>query len=199
MKRILILIFMIAVVSGCSIYRSLEDISRLKFKIKSVSDFYVADVPISEKTRLAEFSSSEMLKISFAFMSGNLPARFNLNLEVMNPNYSPDRDEGLNITIKSFPWELFIDNEEIIRGNITAPVEVPANIQKSVLPVNVTMNLVELFQDKRMNEITELMLEFSGDKNSASRIQLYARPVLDTFLGEITYPEKLKIVDYTYN
>jgi hypothetical protein len=190
---------MIAYTSGCSLYNSLEDISRLKFKIDSVSDLYIAGVSVSSKSSLAEFTSSDLLKISFAFMSGNLPATFNLNLEVMNPNFSPGRDEGLAITIKSFPWELFIDNKEIIKGNITEPVVIPSNIQKTLLPVNITMNLVEIFQDKKMNEITELMLKFSSDEKSISEIQLYARPVLDTFLGEITYPEKLKIVAYIYN
>jgi hypothetical protein len=199
LKRVSAIFFIVVLTAaGCSLYSSLEDISRLKYKIDSVSDFYIAGVPVSEKTRLAEFSSAEVLKMSFAFMQGNLPAKFSLNLEVINPNYTSDRDEGVTVTVKSFPWELFIDNQEMITGNISMPLVIPANIQRKILPVKIEMNLAELFQDRRMNELTELLLNFSGDSNSTSRIELYAQPVLDTSLGELTYPEKLKIVDYTY-
>jgi hypothetical protein len=184
--------------AACSLISTLEDIARLKFRIDSASDFYIADVPVSDKTRLAQFSSSEILKMSMAFMSGKLPADFMLNLEVLNPNYTSGSDDGVAITIKSFPWQMFIDGQEIISGNISAPVVIPGNVQKAILSVKITMNLVELFQDRKMNELAELLLKFSRDSNSVSRIELYAQPVLDTYLGEIVYPEKLKIVDYTF-
>ena len=200
MKRVLIFnIIIMSVISGCSIYKSLEDISKLQFKIDSISDFYVNGVSISEKTKLAEFSSSDILKLSMAFMNRDLPAKFNVNVEVKNPNYNPDIEDGTTITIKSFPWELFIDNQKIISGDISRPIVIPGNIQNKILPVNIKLNLIELFQGQGMNELVELILAFSGDSNSTSRIELFARPVLDTSLGEITYPNKLKIVDYTYN
>ena len=200
MKRVLIFnIIIMSVISGCSIYKSLEDISKLQFKIDSISDFYVSSVSISEKTKLAEFSSSDILKLSMAFMNRDLPAKFNVNVEVKNPNYNPDIEDGTTITIKSFPWELFIDNQKIISGDISRPIVIPGNIQNKILPVNIKLNLIELFQGQGMNELVELILAFSGDSNSTSRIELFARPVLDTSLGEITYPNKLKIVDYIYN
>lgn len=200
MKRVLIIsIIFVFATSGCSVYKSLEDIAKLQFKIDSVSDFYISGVSISEKTKLAELSSSDVLKLSMAFMNGKLPAKFNLNLEVKNPNYDPDREEGTAITVKSFPWELFIDNQKIISGNISRPLVVPGNIKNKIMPVNIKMDLIELFQGQGMNELLELILTFSGDSNSTSRIELFARPVLDTSLGEIAYPNKIKIVDYTYN
>jgi len=180
-------------------YKSIEDISKLQFKIYSVSDFYISSVSISEKTKLADFSSSDILKLSLAFMNGELPAKFNLNVEVKNPNYDPDRGEAESITVKSFPWELYIDSEKIISGNISRPLVVPGNMQNKILTVNIKMDMIELFQGKAMNELVELMLAFSGDSSSTSRIELSAQPVLDTFLGEIVYPEKIKIVDYIYN
>ena len=141
MKQVMIISIIYAIViAGCSIYKSLEDISKLQFKIESVSNFYISNISISEKTKLAEFSSSDILKLSMAFMNGALPAEFNLNLEVKNPNYAPDREEGTTITIKSFPWELFIDNQKIISGNISRPLVVPGNIQKKIMPVNIKMD-----------------------------------------------------------
>jgi len=200
LKRLVIIsIIFILVISGCSIYKSLDDISKLQFKIVSVSDFYISSVSLSEKTKLAQLSSSDILKLSMAFMNKELPAKFNLNVEVYNPNYTPDMEEATTITVKSFPWELFIDHQKIISGNISNPLVVPGNIQKKILPVNIKFDLIELFQGQGMNELVELILAFSGDSNSTSRIELYAQPVLDTFLGEIAYPNQIKIVDFTYN
>src|SRR5690606_15946405 len=125
MKRSYLLLVLISfALSGisCSVYETIVNISRLKFKLGDVNNFLISGVSVSNKSRVQDFSAVEILKISSAFAEGKLPVSFTLNVEAKNPNDGTGGYARTNATIESFPWRLEIDDKETISGNIGSAV-----------------------------------------------------------------------------
>ncbi|MGE5861029.1 MAG: hypothetical protein ACM34J_10780, partial [Ignavibacteria bacterium] len=62
------------------------NIARLKFKLGETNNFLLCGVKISDKSKLADFKTMELLQVSSSFAKGSLPVSFTLNIEAKNPN-----------------------------------------------------------------------------------------------------------------
>jgi hypothetical protein len=200
MKKIILLsvIIMFSNIS-CSVYETFVNISRLKFKIGDVNNFTLSGVNISNKRKIEDLTAIEALKISSAFASGKLPVSFVLNIEAKNPNDGTGGYKSTSATIKSFPWRLFIDDKETISGNIDAPVTVPGTGEAVTIPFAMGLDLIKFFDEKGYNSILNLALNIGGYSGETSKIALYVQPTVSTSLGDIRYPEEIKVVDFQYS
>ncbi len=187
----LILLF---TVSGCSVYQSLVNLSRLQFKLGNVNGFALNGVNLSGKSRLSDFSSIEILRISQAVANGSLPVSFVLNVQAKNPNDGTGGYPNTNATITNFPWRLLINGNETISGGLKNEVSVPGTGEVSVIPIQMSLDLVKFFQNKGYEDLINLALAIGGNKGSSSNLTLYARPTVSTTIGPIQYPEELRIV-----
>lgn len=64
--------------------------------------------------------------------------------------------------------------------------------------MQIEMDLLEFFGDGGMNEVIQLALKLGGKEKSSSHIELFVKPVLGTSIGDLNYPERIKIVDYEF-
>ncbi|MBL1215026.1 MAG: hypothetical protein HND52_16810 [Ignavibacteriae bacterium] len=197
-KIILISIVTLLMLSSCSIYNTIANFSKLKFKLDSVNDYKIAGVPVSEKSQLKDFTALQILKLSSEFASGNLPVSFKLNVEVKNPNEAKNSG-GVDITLKEFPWTLYIDDNETISGTIGSPVVIPGGIKTEIIPLEIRLDLMKFFSNKNFDSLLNLALKLSGNESASSNIKLVASPTLGTPIGDMTYPEPLTIVNHTFN
>ncbi len=198
-KIILSIILISAILGSCGMYKSIMNLSKLKFKLDSVNNFKISGIPVNDKSKLSDFNPLDLVKLTTQVAQGNLPVNFTLNVLAKNPNAEAVQGSSTDIKIVSFPWKLFIDDKETITGNITNPVTVPGGNKTSIIALDIGMNLMEFFSNSNLESIVNLALKLGGGKGSTSHIKLIARPVLDTPLGNISYPGELTIVDYTYN
>ncbi len=198
-KKILLVIFLFTFLSGCSVYNSLMNISKLKFKLDSVGNFKISNIAVTKKSSLKDFNAIDLLKLTSEVAKGTLPATFTLNVDAYNPNSTSSTNQSSDITLKSFPWRLFIDNKQTISGNISKPVAVPGKGGHSIIPLSISMNLMEFFKNSNLNSILNLVLKLGGEKGSTSHIKIIADPVLGTPIGDIKYPESLTIVDSEFH
>ena len=60
------------------------------------------------------------------------------------------------------------------------------------------MDLISIFKEKGYESLINLALNLGGKGGSASQITLYAKPVISTPLGDLSYPQELKIIDYEF-
>ncbi|MFC2139753.1 hypothetical protein ACFLR4_03740 [Bacteroidota bacterium] len=200
MKRRIIVLFLIMVlVSGCSIYKTITNVSRLKFKISSVTDFKVAGIPIENKKSIKDFNTVDALKLSSAFFGGKLPAQFTIYIEAKNPNDGKGGYPSTNITLESLPYKLYIDGKETVSGDISKKVTVPGVGESTRIPLRVGIDLLRFFKDKGYNQLINLALALGGRDGTTSRLKLVAQPVIGTPLGKIKYPQQITIVDYKFN
>ncbi len=196
MKKIilpLLLLFAFTNIS-CSIYKTLVNISRLKFKLGKINNLTVSGISVEGKTKLSDFNAMDILKLSSSFAGKKFPVSFTLNVKAKNPNDGTGGYPSTNATIKSFPWKLLIDNKETISGNISRPISVPGTGQITTIPIQMNVDLLKFFGDKGYESLIKLALSVAGEKGYSSNIALYAKPTVSSPLGDITYPGELKIV-----
>ena len=199
MKKILLLsITLMLTLTSCSVYQTMVNLSRLKFKLGQVNNFTINGINLSGKKSLSDFNAIEMLKLTDVFVSGKMPASFTLNVEAKNPNDGSGGYPKTDATIKSFPWKLEIDNVETINGNIGSPVSVPGTGEAMNIPITMNIDLVQFFKDKGLENILNLALALGGQQGSSSRLTLYASPTVSSPIGDIKYPGELKIVDQSF-
>jgi hypothetical protein len=199
MKKILLILpFIVFINLSCSVYQTIINISRLQFKLGAVNNFTLNGVSLSGKTKIQDFSATDILKISAAVARGSLPVSFVLNVDAKNPNDGTGGYKSTNATIKDFPWRLMIDNKETISGDLASPVSVPGTGQLVTIPLRMNLDLVSFFKDKNYESLINLALNIGGYNQSgsgSSNLALYAKPVVTTILGDISYPQELKIIN----
>ena len=202
MKKFFVFTFLLAfVISGvqCSVYQTLTNISRLKFKVGEVNGFQISGISFSGKSKLGDFSAIDLLKLSSAFAGGTLPASFVLNVEAKNPNDGTGGYSKTDATLQNFKWRLFLDDKETISGELDQPVTVPGTGDVTTIPLRIEVDLMKYFKDKGYESLVNLALALGGSQGSSSKISMYATPTVSTLIGNITYPGEIKIVDYSFS
>jgi len=198
MKKLLLLIIITTLLAGCSAQRSIEYLTKMKYKIHSVTDFEMQGISIDNKSQLGDFSPSDLLTLVPAFGRGKLHASFTLNVLVQNPNPTNSVDDFLDLKITDFPWELFLNENKILEGNISEPINLKGDISNEKIPIKIHLNVSELLKDSSVNDLLKTVLKFGGKNSSTSNISLYAQPEIGTLLGNISTPNPIKIVDYEF-
>lgn len=198
-KSIVLFITVVFFISACSVYKTVVNISRLKYKLHSVSDFSLNGILVDRKSKLSDFTPIEMLKLTSFFSSGKLPVTFNLNIEAKNPNDGSGGYATTDITIKSFNWDLFLNNKKTFSGGIDKIINVPGVGTNTIIPLKVEFDLIKLAENGSLEDIIKLALSLGGINKSTANIEVIAKPILGTPIGDLTYPEPIKIVDKQFN
>jgi hypothetical protein len=189
---------MLFLLTSCSVYETIVNLSRLKFKLGSVDNFEIGGINISGKKSFQDFSAVEILMLTSTLTSGKLPASFTLNVEAKNPNDGTGGYPKTDATLKAFPWRLNINETETISGNIGSPVTVPGTGEVTNIPLDMNIDLIQFFGNNGLENLLNLALSLGGQEGSSSRLTLFATPTVSSPLGDIKYPGELKIVDQSF-
>jgi len=177
---------------------ALSNLQRLKFKVAGVSGFTVSGIGITDKQKIGDFTLLDGISLMAAFRNKKLPAGFTLNIEALNPNDGTGGSPQTSSTLTSFEWRLLIDDKPTISGNIEQPIEIPGTGQSAVIPLQISLDLVEFFGEKGYNDLMNLALALGGAQSDISRLAIDAQPRVSTPLSEITYPGRIIIVSKEY-
>ncbi|MGB9663940.1 MAG: hypothetical protein ACPL25_03315 [Ignavibacteria bacterium] len=195
MKKAFIYLILISIsFHACSIFKQITNISRLKFRLKSVSDLTINGINISNKSSLKDFNVFDSAQLLNSIAKGSLPVKFNLNIEAMNPNDGggyPRQD----LDIVDFKWRLIIDDVETLSGNIASPISVPGTGETTIFPITIELDLYKLFKERGFENIINLALAIGGKNSNLSRIVLKAQPTIQSPFGKIKYPGEIEIID----
>lgn len=191
---------MLMILTSCGVYNSLMNLSKLKFKLGSVSEFKVGKISLNNKSKLSDFGTIDILKLTSDLVAGNFPVSFTVNVLAKNPNSSSQSNQNLSgISLEEFPWTLYINGKQTISGNISKPVNVPAVDDATVIPLLMKLNLLDFFKDDGLNNLVNMALSLGGSKGSSAKLKIVAEPVLGTPLGKMNYPTPLTILDTSFN
>ncbi len=183
---------------SCSVYKTIVNASRLKFELGNVENLEVSGVRFDGKKSVSDFNAIEILKLTTSLIRRTFPVTFVLNVEAMNPNDGKSGYPRTDLMLKSFPWDLYIDNKQTISGNILSPVLVPGTGELVTIPLEIKLDLFKFIQDKDLNSLINLALAIEGVKGYSSNVTLLAQPTVSTPIGDITYPGQLKIVGMSF-
>jgi len=187
------------IITSCGVYNSLMSLSKLKFKLDSVNNFKVGNITINNKSKFSDFGAIDLLKLTSEAVSGNFPVSFTVNVLAQNPNSSSSDASLKDISLESFPWTLYINDKKTISGNISNPVQVPAVEKNTVIPLELSLDLLDFFKGDGLNNLVDLALNIGGSNGSTSMLKIVAEPVLGTPLGNMSYPSPITIIDRSFN
>jgi hypothetical protein len=194
----LLLLFALTNIS-CSVYQTIVNISRLKFKLGVVNNFTLGGINLTNKKSINDFNALEIVKLTASFTNGSMPASFTLNVNAVNPNDGTGGYQKTDASIVAFPWRLMINDKETVSGDLGAPFSVPGTGDAAVIPLQINVDLYKFFKDNNYQDIINLALNLSGSGPAGStNLALYAKPTVSSPIGNITYPQELKIVNYDY-
>ena len=198
-KNLFLVLLSVLAVSACSVLQTISNISRLKYKIGSATNYQLAGIDVKNKRSIKDFNAMEVLKLSGGLMKGSLPLTFILNVEAKNPNDGSGGYPATDINITNFPWRLFVNDKEVVSGGLANPVLVPGRGEAAIIPLQIQFDLAKSFKEKSLDDLLGLILQVSGAGGSTSNLKLKAQPSLGTPIGNIKYPEEITIVDKTFN
>ena len=192
-----ILLFVITsalVISGCtSISDTITNAQRLQWKLGSVSGMNVSGVDVSKVSSFSSINPLDLVKLTSAVGTGKLPVNFTLNLLAKNPEGEGGSKNSSDL-IKSVEWRLLIDNKETINGVVSGPITVPGVGQTSTIPVGISLDILQFFQNEGLQSLAGMLLGIGGKSGSPARLSLKIRPTIDTFIGPIT-PGEITVID----
>lgn len=197
-KKILFVLTFSFVFAGCGVVKQITNLSRLQFRLVNIDSITLGRVNFTNKTSIKDLSSLDALKLSTSFIRENVQLKFVVNVEVKNPNAENSVSSKYDLKISTFPWRLLLNGREAIAGNISSPINIPGNKEISYIPVSIKFNLVKFIKDKGYESLIDLALNLAKQKNSPTQLELFARPVINTPMGNIDYPEELKIISLNY-
>lgn len=191
---LLIVIAAMIVISGCSgITDTITNAQRLQWKLGNVSGMKVSGVDVSNVSSFSSINPLDLVKLTSAVGSGQLPVSFTLNLLAKNPEGEGGSKNSSDL-IKSVDWRLLIDNKETINGVVSGPITVPGVGQTSTIPVGISLDIMQFFQNEGLQSLAGMLLGIGGKSGSPARLSLKIRPTIDTFLGPIS-PGEITVID----
>ena len=172
----------------------IASLKQLQFKLSGVRDFRLLGVDIGGKAALSDFTALDAFKAVQAYQSKKLPVEFVLDVLAVNPNDGTGGSRKSTSTLTGLECRLLIDGKPTVTGNIDEPFEIPGTGQESVVPMRLSMDLLEFFADRRYDDLMALALSLGGKNRSATKIALDAQPTVSTPFGPMTYPSRITIV-----
>ena len=178
---------------SCATLNSLTGLTRAQFKLQDAVGYRLSGIDVMNKHSISDFGIMDGVNLANSFRTGTLPLTFTLNVAVKNPNAHQNGSALSALSLVDFPWRLLIDGRETIVGNIGGPVSLPDGGQTTIIPLQVSVDLVKFFGDKGYEDIVGLSLAVTGQ--GTSKLSLKAQPTISTPLGKIKYPNELTIVN----
>lgn len=183
----ILLIVPATIMQGCQSLREIAALRLVDFAIDNVTDARLAGVQIERLRRYEDLSTTDVLRLSRAVATQELPLQFRLNIAARNPE-----ENGVQARLVRMGWTLLLEDRETISGTLEENYVLPAG-QTTTIPLTIELNLVDFF-DRNLEDLVNLALSAAGQDGDPTNVKLQARPTIDTPLGEMEYPRQITIV-----
>lgn len=206
MKRFLFMIVSIICsimfFQGCALLQNISSMKEVQFRIGSVSGVSIGGVNVRGKSKVTDFSVSETIALANKVASKSLPLSITVNLEARNPNESV-QGNGISMngiaTLRSMEWRLLIDGVPTISGIIQGPITLPAGGETVIIPITTEFNLFSVFEERGYAGMAKLAFALANPGSTNVSVTVDAKPVIETFFGNMTYPDRITIIEKEFN
>lgn len=185
--------------AACGISNSLGDFSKPKFRLSSAANVKLAEVDINNKSNFDDLSDEEVEYLYKVVYDEKIPLSFDLYVTVTNPNTGKENTPPADITLKSFPYKLYIEEKETVSGNVTDAVIITSSENQKEFLIKINVDLWEFYKGNNFNNTVDPVLQYGGNAGITSHVKLVAKPVIETPAGVYEFPEEITVVDYQFN
>ncbi len=182
----MIAIFLFAMIS-CQQLQELQSLAKCEFKLRSVENIQLAGINIQQKQSISQVNAMDVISVTSAYVSKNLPLSFNLNVDARNPNPT-------KAALTALDWILEIDDIEMTRGILNKKYEINPNGGVTTIPMSMNFDLFKVLTGKAKDAVLNFGFNLTGaGSNTPSRITLKARPTIMIGTIPVQYPGYIAI------
>lgn len=175
------------VVVSCTELQQLSSLAKCDFKLKSVENIQLAGVNVQQIQNISQVKAMDLVSLTAAFMTKNLPLSFNLNVDSRNPNPT-------KAAMTALDWILEIDDIQMTRGILNNRIEIAPNGGVTTIPMNMNFDLFKVLSGKTKDAMINFALNLTGaGNNTPSRITLKAKPTIMLGNIPIQYPGYISV------
>ena len=180
--RLTSIIFTLIVLgTGCKTLMSYVNVVKCDFRMKSVTDTRLAGVNIQQIKSFSQLNLFQVGNLTKAYLGGNVPLEFLLNIEGKNPNTA-------DATMASFDWILLIDDRQMVSGTNNHEYHIPANGGTETIPLKVSVNLLDVLNNETKDALLNFGFNLADAGNKPTRVGLKLKPTINVGGVPITYP-----------
>lgn len=180
-SALVLLIGVALIFSGCATLQHVG-LSPLNFSLQRVSSLQIAGIDVTRTKSVEELNMFQVARATLAVSRKNIPLNLTVHIQSENPVSNQIAAKLVNMD-----WTLILDGRRTISGVIDRPVTIPAGSSREI-PLRLTLNLFDFFNDKSALDLLDLALAFAGEGGGIPRgVALEIHPTVDTPFGPIKY------------
>ncbi len=165
---------------------SYVNVVKCDFRMKTVTDTQLANIDVQNIRSFSDLNFFQVGNLTKAYLSGNVPLEFLLNIESKNPNTA-------SATMASFDWILLIDDIQMVSGTNEQEYQIPANGGTQVIPLKISVNLLEVLNNETKDALLNFGFNLADAGNKPTRVGLKLKPTINVGGIPITYPGYIEL------
>ncbi|HMM10817.1 MAG TPA: LEA type 2 family protein [Bacteroidales bacterium] len=184
-RSIFVLLFPVVVLlAGCSVIDQINKTQALQqcnFEVKGVDRINLAGVELRQGMKRSDLNIAQVMQLSSAIFSNELPITFNVLLDIENPN---DKQAMMS----RMDYHVLLDGREMVQGRFNEAVTIPA-VGKTIIPVTVQADLVKLFSGQQADALANLAFRLAGNTGAQPvELQVKVKPYIEVGIRQVAYP-----------
>ncbi|MDR3226404.1 MAG: LEA type 2 family protein [Prevotellaceae bacterium] len=156
---------------SCAVMQSALQIANCKYDVDGVVRPTVAGISLNNITNLNQINALDLIKITAAFASKNLPLSATINVKATNPG-------SVAATVQRLDWAIDLEQKEVLSGAINQAISVPANGGSTLIPVTVGIDLFQLFSGETKDNLLNLAMSIANIGENSSKVSIRVRPTV---------------------
>ena len=185
---------------SCSSLKSITDalagLQKCEFRLAGIREAKIAGVTLGDKRSMGDFRPfGDGITLLQAFRNNQFELEFVANVEVRNPNTGKDGTRRTDAVISHIDFRVLIDEKETVTGDIEKPLTVPASGETVIMPIKVRFDVLAYYREKGYDDLLNFLLGIAGADAKPSRIALDIQPTVETPLGPMKYPQRIRVIN----
>lgn len=157
-----------------------QQLTLCEFDVNGVDKVRIAGIELDQNMDRSDLNAAQLMQLTAAIFQKEMIVDFDLLLNINNPNSKP-------AAMNRMDYELFIDNKQILTGQMNQAVNVGANTNASVqMPIQ--LDLFKVLNNETQSSLVNLAFKLTGDKSDPSEILLKVKPYIKVGGRELAYP-----------
>lgn len=181
-------LLMAIILPSCDVLQQAEKMANLtkcEFRLGSVANLKLAGINVQNAKAIKDLSLIDAQRLLTSVATNSFPLTFTLNVDTRNPNTT-------SAGMSQMEWILFIDDIQMLSGNVNQQVTIPANGIKSI-PINISVDLKKVLKGKTADAIINFGLNMAGTGNKPTRMAMKLKPTIMIGSYPISYPGYLTV------